>query len=176
MLGSEPSTISWMPPCLLAKSRPNTTAMSAFWLRMSLSASCGVAAVFVMVKYSDWASRSITFCVRWSLLAVTTTVRTFFTSVEMAKPKISIITTGMPKRMSIVRLSRRMCLPSLMTKERKGPSEPSRREGCFTACCLASIFISFYLFLIMSIIPNIPPFGRAWVGFSPFGLPVLPGM
>ena len=55
-------------------------------------------------------------CVRWSDEAVITTVRTFLTSLVMAKPKRSMSATGMPKRMSIVRLSRRMCLVSLMTK------------------------------------------------------------
>ena len=84
---------------------------------MSLSASCGVLTVCVMVKYSDCANRSTAVCVRWSICEVTTTVRTFFTSVVIAKPKSIIITTGIPKRMSIVRLSRRMCLASLMTND-----------------------------------------------------------
>ena len=92
-------------------------AMSAFCPRMTRSASRGVATTGVIVKYSDAANRSTACCVRWSIELVTTTVRTFFTSVVMAKPKISISTSGMPKRMSIVRLSRRMCFPSLMTNE-----------------------------------------------------------
>ena len=58
MLGSEPSTISCRPLFLLAKSLANTTAMSAFWLRIIRSASRGVPAVATMVKYSDCASRS----------------------------------------------------------------------------------------------------------------------
>ena len=77
----------------------------------------GVAMVAVMVKYSDAANRSTACWVRWSIEEVTMTVRTFFTSVVMANPKMSIIATGMPKRMSIVRLSRRMWRVSLMTKE-----------------------------------------------------------
>ena len=56
-------------------------------------------------------------CVRWSIELVTITVRTLRTSVVMAKPKSSISTNGMPKRISIVRLSRRMCLVSLITNE-----------------------------------------------------------
>ena len=82
---------------------------------MSRSASCGVQTVWVMVKYSDCANRSTAACVRWSICEVTTTVRTFFTSVVMAKPKRSIITTGIPKSISIVRMSRRICLASLIT-------------------------------------------------------------
>ena len=117
MLGSEPSTIICMPFFLLAKSCAKTTAISAFCLRMSRSASPGVLAVWVMVKYSDCASLSTAACVRWSVCEVTTMVRTFFTSVVMAKPKSNIITTGMPKRMSIVRLSRRMWRASLMTND-----------------------------------------------------------
>ena len=117
MLGSAPSTINCTPLRLEAKSGPKTMAMSAFWLRMTRSASRGVATTWVMVKYSDAASLSTACWVRWSIELVTTTVRTFFTSVVMAKPKMSISTNGMPKRMSIVRLSRRMCFPSLMTNE-----------------------------------------------------------
>ena len=85
----------------------------------------------VMVKYSDAASRSITCCVWWFICDVTTTVRTFFTSLVMAKPKMSIITTGMPKSISIVRLSRRMWRASLMTKETKGlPKHSPTWEEC----------------------------------------------
>ena len=35
--------------------------------------------------------------------------------VVMAKPKRSIITTGIPKSINIVRMSRRICLASLIT-------------------------------------------------------------
>ena len=41
-----------------------------------------------------------------------------FTSLVMANPKSSIRTIGMPKSISMVRLSRTMCLASLMTNER----------------------------------------------------------
>ena len=61
-----------------------------------------------MVKYSEAAKRSTACCVCGLICEVTTTVRTFLTSVVMAKPNSNISTTGMPKRMSIVRRSRRM--------------------------------------------------------------------
>ena len=84
---------------------------------MRSSASLGVFTVCVMVKYSDCESLSTALCVCRSICDVTTTVRTFFTSVVMAKPNISIITTGIPKSMSIVRLSRRICRVSFITKD-----------------------------------------------------------
>ena len=84
---------------------------------MRCSASLGLSTVCVMVKYSDCDIRSTALCVCKSICDVTTTVRTFFTSVVMAKPNISIITTGIPKSMSIVRLSRRICRVSFITND-----------------------------------------------------------
>ena len=83
-------------------------AMSAFWRRIISLAASAVGAIAVSVKYSDVRSASTARCVCGFMAAVTTTVRTFLTSVVMANPNSSISTTGIPKRMSIVRLSRRM--------------------------------------------------------------------
>ena len=84
MLGSAPSTMSCTSPRFEAKSFEKTMAISAFWLRISCSASLGVATAAVMVKYSEAASLSTACWVRWSVEEVTTMVRTFFTSVVMA--------------------------------------------------------------------------------------------
>ena len=91
--------------------------MSAFWLRMSRFASSGVATTCVSVKFSDAARQSVACCVASFALPITTMVRTFFTSVVMAKPNSSIMTIGMPNRISMVRLSRTMCFVSLITNE-----------------------------------------------------------
>ena len=135
--------------------------MSACWLRMSRSASAGVATVAVMMKYSDCESRSTACCVRWSICEVTTTVRTFLTSVVMAKPKSSISTMGMPKRMSMVRRSRRICLASLMMKENNRPPKPSPREGCLvTFICLLSAICCFQRELLSK--TSLPLGGLGW--------------
>ena len=122
MLGSVPSVITCtMPlvssPFTLLSLLKNTTAMSAFWSLMSRSASFVVRTLYNMSKYSLAPSFSTIRCVSWSTEVRTTAVRTSLTSVEMAKPKRSIWTMGIPKRMSIVRLSRRMWRASLMTKD-----------------------------------------------------------
>ena len=117
------------PPRVEAKSWANTTAISAFWLRINRSASCGVATLPTIVKYSDCARRSTALRVMWSNCEVTTTVRTFFTSVVMANPKMSIIAMGMPNKMSIVRLSRKMWRVSLITND---------MNCCITVACLVA--------------------------------------
>ena len=123
MLGSAPSVMSCTRPSPLARRAANegenTTAMSARWQRMSRSAEAAVGAVPTRVKCSVAASSATSRRVRWSAEAVTTTVRTSFTSVRTAKPSSNIIITGIPKRMSIVRRSRTMWRVSLPTKDRK---------------------------------------------------------
>ena len=116
-IGSAPSTINCIPVCLEAKSSANTTAMSAFWFRIICSASLGTETTATISKYSEADKRSTTACVKWSICETTITVRTFFTSVDMANPNINIIIIGIPKSISIVRLSRTMCFASLITNE-----------------------------------------------------------
>ena len=84
---------------------------------MRRSASWGVWTVLTISKYSEAARRLTAACVWGDICDVTTTVRTFFTSVVMAKPKMNISTMGMPNSISIVRLSRRMCFASFMTND-----------------------------------------------------------
>ena len=63
-LMTEPLPMSKAMVRLEAKSGPKTMAMSAFWLRITCSASRGVATVLMMVKYSDTDKRSTACCVR----------------------------------------------------------------------------------------------------------------
>ena len=153
MLGSDASTMNCRPLFFEAKSRENTTARSAFWFRMSCSASCGVPAVAVIMKYSEAARRSMARWVRWSVCEVTTTVRTFFTSFVMAKPKSSISTTGIPKSMSIVRRSRTMWRASFFTNAAKGLGPRRLLLGIYFL--FINIFIQ-YVFNLPTALPALP--------------------